>query len=154
VFRTWIRIQNLELRIRIGKKFRILTNPDPQHCSVLIFKKNCLKNGPHSDPFRSDIIRVRTYFAFGGRDIRTKIVRTKVSFGHVLFGDRSFGDRSFGDLTVYRFFDRIRIRLLKTFFSKLFCPKYALKSIFTNPKVRQQRFLKHLWLVHTQKNLI
>jgi hypothetical protein len=69
-------------------------------------KKFSLKNGPHSDQFRSDIIRVWTYFAFGERDSRTKIVRTKVSFGRVSFGDRpfgdrSFGDRAFGDLTVY-----------------------------------------------------
>jgi hypothetical protein len=28
---TWIRIRNLELRIRFRQKFRILTDPDPQH---------------------------------------------------------------------------------------------------------------------------
>jgi hypothetical protein len=101
-FKTW------SCASGFGKKFWILTNPDSQHCSVLIlFFLNWLKNGPHSDQFRSDIIRIRTYFAFGERDIRTIIVRTKVSFGHVLFGERSFGDRSFGetafgDLTVYQ----------------------------------------------------
>jgi hypothetical protein len=75
---------------------------------VLILESCLNKDSPYSDQFRSDIIRVRTYFAFVGRDIRTKIVRTKVSFGRVLFGDRpfgdrSFGDRAFGDLTVYRY---------------------------------------------------
>jgi hypothetical protein len=29
--------------------------------------------------------------------------------------------------------------------------KYALKSIFLTQKVKKQRFLKYLWLLHTQK---
>jgi hypothetical protein len=37
---------------------------------------------------------------------------------------------------------------------EIFCPKYALKSIFMNQKVKQKRFLKYFWLLHTPKKLI
>jgi hypothetical protein len=50
-------------------------DPDPHHWFFYLFFI-VLKKYPHSDEFHSDIIRVRTYFAFGGRSIRTKIVRT------------------------------------------------------------------------------
>jgi hypothetical protein len=40
---------------------------------------------------------VRTYFAFGGRDIRTKMFRRKISFGDWAFGDWAFGDWAFRD---------------------------------------------------------
>jgi hypothetical protein len=55
---------------------------------------------------------------------------------------------------------RFRIRILTlikfrtSFFWKFFWPKYALKSIFMNQTVRQIRFLKYLWLLHTPKKLI
>jgi hypothetical protein len=33
-------------------------------------------------------------------------------------------------------------------------PKYALKSIFMNQKVKQKVILKYLWHLHTPKKLI
>jgi hypothetical protein len=39
------------------------------------------------------------------------------------------------------------------FFLKFFLWKYALKSIFMNQKVKQQRFLKYLWLLNILKKL-
>jgi hypothetical protein len=53
---------------------------------------------------------------------------------------------------------RFRIRILYKFSDKLlhnfFWPKYALKSIFMNQKVKQQVILKYLWLLYTPKKLI
>jgi hypothetical protein len=34
-----------------------------------------------------------------------------------------------------------------SFFWNFFCRKYALKSIFMNQKVKQQKFLRYLWLI-------
>jgi hypothetical protein len=37
---------------------------------------------------------------------------------------------------------------------EIFLIKICSKSIVTNPKVKQQRFLKFLWLLHTSKKFI
>jgi hypothetical protein len=50
------------------------------------------------------------------------------------------------DPYLYKFSDKL--------LQKFFLPKYALKSIFLNQKVKQRVILKYLWLLHTPKKLI
>jgi hypothetical protein len=55
-------------------------------------------------------------------------------------------------------FENVRIltyiNFRTNFFRNFVWPKYALKSIFMNQKVKQQVILKFLWHLHTPKKLI